>query len=180
MVITFFAPGFEEIEAITPVDLLRRAGVEVITAGVNSREITGARGIAVVADITAAELVLSEDIEAIILPGGMPGTVNLEKSQAVSDAIDYCFRNNKLICAICAAPSILGHKGLAENKKVTCYPGYEKQMRGAVTTGEDVVCDGQFITARGAGVSAQFALAIIEKLISAEKAREIKEAIRMS
>ena len=110
MVLVFLAEGFEEIEAITPIDLLRRAEIDVVTVGVGEQGINGAHGIPVLADITDNQVELSDKIEMIVLPGGMPGTLNLEKSHSVQRSIDYCYEKGKYIVAICAAPSILGHK----------------------------------------------------------------------
>ena len=110
MIYVFLAEGFEETEAIAPIDLLRRSGRNVITVGVGNKTIKGSHGIPVTADITAEEISLNDELEMIVLPGGMPGTINLEKSEYVQSAIDYCVKNRKFIGAICAAPSILGHK----------------------------------------------------------------------
>lgn len=178
MVYCFLADGFEELEAIAPIDMLRRADVKVVTVGVGGGYITGSHGITVVADITDNEIVLSDEIEAIILPGGMPGTLNLEKSDAVQRAIDYAVNNDKYVCAICAAPSILGHKGLLKNKNATAFPGFENDLEGAVI-GEKYVCtDGRFVTARGAGVAVKFGLEIVALLVSQEKSAELEKTIQ--
>ena len=112
-----------------------------------------------------------------VLPGGMPGTLNLEQSEVVSDMIDYCVKKEIPIGAICAAPSILGHKGLLSGKRATCYTGFEEQLSGAQVTGEPVEADGIFITARGAGVADRFAFALIERLISKERAALVRDAV---
>lgn len=178
MVYCFLADGFEELEAIAPIDMLKRAGVEVITVGVTGKNVTGSHGITFVADINASEVVLSDKIEAVILPGGMPGTLNLEKDETVQKAIDFAVSNDKYVCAICAAPSILGHKGLLKGKKATAYPGFEKDLEGAITDDYFVACDGKFITAKGAGVATEFGLKIVSELVSDEKSKEIREAIQ--
>ena len=121
MIYAFLAEGFEETEAVTPIDLLRRSGKKVITVGVGDNIIMGSHGIPVVTDTIAQEAPLTDELEMIILPGGMPGTLNLEKSEYVQAAIDFCTANNKYIGAICAAPSILGHKGLLKGRKAVCY-----------------------------------------------------------
>lgn len=177
MIYVFLANGFEEVEALTPVDLLRRAGKKVVTVGVGDSIIVGSHGIPVVADIIAQEAQLTDELEMIILPGGMPGTLNLEKSEYVQNAIDYCVRNDKFIGAICAAPSILGHKGLLSGRTAVCYEGFETQLEGAQIGDGSVAVDGKFITARGAGVAVQFALKLIEAVHSEEESRRQFRAI---
>ncbi len=131
MIYVFLANGFEETEAIAPIDLLRRAGKKVVIVGVGDNIIVGSHGITVVPDTIAQEAPLTDELEMIVLPGGMPGTLNLEKSDYVQAAIDYCVTNKKFIGAICAAPSILGHKGLLRGKTAVCYEGFETQLEGA-------------------------------------------------
>ena len=178
MIYVFLAEGFEEIEALTPVDLLRRCELDVKTVGINSNIIRSSRGIPVITDLDANEIVLDDKLQMIVLPGGMPGTLNLEKSQKVQDAIDFCVKNDIYIAAICAAPSILGHKGLLDNKKATCFPGYESELKGAELS-EDLVCkDGKIITGKGAGASIEFSLALVETLISKERAELLKGSLQ--
>ncbi len=169
MIYAFLAEGFEETEAVTPIDLLRRSGKKVITVGVGDNIIMGSHGIPVVTDTIAQEAPLTDELEMIILPGGMPGTLNLEKSEYVQAAIDFCTANNKYIGAICAAPSILGHKGLLKGKKAVCYEGFEAQLEGAEVLNTPVAVDGNIITARGAGVAVQFGLALVEAVVSKEE-----------
>lgn len=171
----FLAEGFEEIEAVSVVDLLRRAGVEVITVGASSIEVTGAHGIRVVSDCTPDEL--AGDFDGIVLPGGMPGTLNLEKSEAVKAYVKRAAAEGKYVCAICAAPSVLGHLGLLEGKKAVCYPGFEADLYGADIKYEPVCIDGKIITARGAGVAVDFALAIIGEVCSKQAAEKIRDGI---
>ena len=178
MVYCFLADGFEELEAIAPIDMLKRAGVEVVTVGVTGKNVTGSHNITFVADKTIDEVVLSDSIEAVILPGGMPGTLNLEKSDTVQKAVDFAAANDKYVCAICAAPSILGHKGLLKNKNATAFPGFEKDLEGALVNGDFVVRDGKFITAKGAGVATEFGLEIVACLKGREKSDEIKATIQ--
>ncbi len=173
MIYLFLAEGFEEIEALTPVDILRRAGLEVKTVAVGkSKTVKGAHGIEVVADILESE-VKNNVPEAIILPGGMPGTTNLEESATVIDTLMHAIANNSLVCAICAAPSILGIMGYLKDKKATCYPGFEQYLDGAMFTEKRVVRDGNVITAKGMGCAHEFALCIVEALCGKEKADEI-------
>ena len=174
MIYLFLAEGFEEIEALTPVDVLRRAGLELKTVAVGkSKTVKGAHGIEVVADILESEL--DNDIipEAIILPGGMPGTINLEESQTVIETLAVAMANGSLVCAICAAPSILGISGYLKRRKATCYPGFEEYLDEATFTNERVVRDGNIITAKGMGCAAEFSLCIVEALCGKEKADEV-------
>lgn len=173
MIYLFLAEGFEEIEALTPVDVLRRAGLDLKTVAVGkSKTVKGAHGIEVVADLLESEL--GADIpETIILPGGMPGTINLEESEVVIDTLARSIMNGSLVCAICAAPSILGISGYLKHKKATCYPGFEEYLDGATFTDERVIRDGNIITAKGMGCAAEFSLMIVETLCSKEKADEV-------
>lgn len=177
MIYVFLANGFEEIEAITPIDLLRRAEKKVVTVGVGDNIIVGAHGVPIVTDTIAQEIILNDEVEMIILPGGMPGTLNLEKSQYVHNAIDYCAKNNIYIASICAAPSILGHKGLLKGKTAVCYEGFETQLEGSVIGDTSVAVDGQFITARGAGVAVEFALKLVELVASPAESNRMRAAI---
>ncbi len=178
MIYIFLAEGFEEIEAFASVDLLRRCELDVKTVGINSNIIRSSRGIPVITDLDANEIILDDNLQMIVLPGGMPGTLNLEKSQKVHDAINFCVKNDIYVAAICAAPSILGHKGLLDNKIATCFPGYESELKGA-TLSEDIVCkDGKIITGKSAGVSIEFSLALVETLISKERAELLKDSLQ--
>lgn len=178
MIYLFLAEGFEEIEALTPVDYLRRAGIAVTTVGVGAKQISGAHAIPVVADITTDELSDGADFDGIVLPGGMPGTLNLEKDGKVMHFVHRAFNENKLLCAICAAPSVLGHAQMLGGKKATCYPGFEDDLCGAVCTGAPVETDGNIITARGAGVAADFAFAIIAACKGEDTAQQICKQIQ--
>ncbi len=157
MVYVFLANGFEEIEALGFTDILRRADIEVNTVSVNDDNIVkGSHGISVVADINVTDVV-TDLIDAVVLPGGMPGTLNLQACDKVNSLIDYAVKNEKIVGAICAAPLILGERELLKNKKATCYPGFEERLIGACATGERVVKDGIFITSKGAGTVQDFA-----------------------
>ncbi len=177
MILVYLANGYEEIEALSPVDCLRRCEKEVKTVGVNSRAATGSHGITVFCDLIAEEVILDGSIEMIILPGGMPGTLNLEKSPYVQKAIDYCAENGIPIAAICAAPSVLGHKGLLKGKKATCYPGFEDQLIGAEFVDTAAVTDGKIITACGMGSALEFSYEIVSTLFNAERAEKLMKAL---
>ena len=172
MVYLFMAKGFEEIEAVTPVDLLRRVDVDVQIVGVGERLVEGAHGIVYQSDITEDEIDVNL-IDMIILPGGTEGTANLENNDTVKKAITFCVENQKPIAAICAAPSILGKMGLLKNKKATCYPGLEHCLEGAVFGDKKVYADGLFITSKGPGTSMDFGLAIVEFLLGEETAKRL-------
>lgn len=177
MIYVFLADGFEETEAIAPIDLLRRAGKTVCTVGVTGKVVTGAHGIPVTADLTQDEIQLNDELEMVVLPGGMPGTLNEEASEMVQNAITYCAEQNRYLAAICAAPSILGHRGLLNGKKAVCYPGFEDALTGASVGTEDVVIDDNFITARGAGVAVDFGLALVAVLCGNAVSEQIRLAI---
>ena len=179
MVYCFLADGFEEVEAIAPVDMLRRAGVEVKTVGVTGEIISSSHNIKVVPDIALSEVILDEKLEAVILPGGLPGATNLEESAEVQKAIDFANANDKYICAICAAPQILGHKGILKGKEAIAYPGFETELVGAKISDEYVVLDGNIITAKGAGVATEFGLKIVSALVGGDTAEKIGKAIQM-
>ena len=177
MVYVLLAPGFEEIEALAPTDILRRAGVEVRAVGVGSREIIGSHGIPVVCDLTEEEANL-RDLEMVILPGGMPGAANLEASEKVQALLDHCAQNDRWVAAICAAPFVLGHKGLLKGRRATCYPGFEGELTGAVYTAAAVEQDGRYITGKGPGVALEFGFRLAEVLKGAETARRVREGMQ--
>lgn len=179
MIAFLFANGFEEVEAIAPVDILRRAGLKVVMCGVGGKEITGSHGIVLSMDKEISEVEM-DSIDCLVLPGGMPGTLNLERSREVQDLIDICAANDKIIGAICAAPSILAHKGLLKGREATAFPDFQPDLTdGGAVLSESYVCrDGNFITARGMGVAVEFGLQLVAALSSPEKAAEIKSAIQ--
>ncbi len=178
MIYVFLADGFEEIEALAPVDFLRRAGIEVNIVGVTGDVCTGAHGIEVKTDVSLSDVNLNEKVEGVILPGGMPGADNLDKSPEVHNAIDYCIEKGNFVCAICAAPFILGKKGLLNGKKATCFPGFEEYLAGAEILSDGVVRDGNIITARGAGVAWEFGAEIAAQIVGKEKSEGILGAIQ--
>lgn len=177
MVYVFLANGFEEVEALAPVDLMRRVEIPVTTVGIGGKVIEGSHGIKVVADITDAEFVYDDGIEMVVLPGGMPGTLELEKAICVNNAVDAAHNDGKYIAAICAAPSILGHKGLLRGKKACCYPGFEDQLIQANATTDHVTVDGNIITSRAAGTVYEFAHKLIEILRDKETADGVLASI---
>lgn len=178
MIYVFLADGFEEIEALAPVDLLRRAGLTVQTVGVTGKTVTGNHNISVTADILPAEVILNEDVQAIVLPGGTPGAMHLDADETVSCAVTFAAANNKLICAICAAPFLLGKRGLLTGKEAICYPGFEKDLTGAIFSDKAVCRDGNIITAKGMGVATEFGLKIVETLLDEKTAAELRATIQ--
>ena len=177
MVYLFLANGFEEIEALAPLDLLRRAGVEVTTVGVGGEMIRGSHGIVVQADMPDT-MYMDANPKMIILPGGMPGSKNLDESRIVDAAVQTAARKGAYIAAICAAPFILGKRGLLAGKEAICYPGFEDQLTGAKISDEKVVRDGNFITAAGMGVAVDFGLALVEVLKDAQAAADLRKTIQ--
>lgn len=180
MVYVFLAKGFEELEALAPVDVLRRAGVEVKTVGVTGKQVRGSHNISISCDITINEATF-DNLDGIILPGGLPGTTNLEADENVNKFIDYAWDNGKIIGAICAAPMILGHKGLLRGKNAVCYTGFEKELEGARILDRPAVRDGNIVTAWGAGGAMDFALLYLETLYDNEDiAKKIARSMRYS
>ena len=179
MIYVFLANGFEEVEALTPVDFLRRCDLDVRTVGVSGPVAMGSHKIPVGCDLTVEELDL-EGCDGVILPGGMPGTLNLEACEEVKNAVLWCAEHGKWIGAICAAPSVLGHLGLLKGKKATCFPGFEEELTGAEVLTDAVVRDGNIITSRGAGTASQFAFALIEAFCSPEQAARTKAGVQCS
>lgn len=176
MVYVMLADGFEEVEAIEPIDILRRGGVEVTTVGVGGKTVEGAHGIQVTADIEIGEVV-PENMELLMLPGGA-GHELLDASNEVHALINYAVSNGLYISAICAAPSILGKNMILEGKNAVCFPGYEKYLYGANVLTDKAVADGKIITARGAGAAAEFGFKMLEALkdkAAAERIREIMQ-----
>lgn len=168
------ADGFEEIEAVTPIDVLRRAGVEVVTAGLAGARVVGSHGIALEADTTIADA--PSDVDVVVLPGGMPGAENLGKSAAVRDLVERVHAAGKRVAAICAAPAMaLGRTSVLAGKRATCYPGFEKHLPGGVVhSDERVVVDGLVVTSRGPGTALEFSLTLVEQLVSREKADQLR------
>ncbi len=172
----FLANGFEEIEALYPWDLLLRAGVDVTLVSINDdTAVTGTHGLTVNADITAKELVLPEGEICTVLPGGMPGASNLDADTTVDRYIAHSAKNGHL-AAICAAPFVLGRRGLLDQKEATCFPGFEDELKGAFISDKKVVTSGNVTTARGMGVAFEFGKELIRVLCGGEKAEQIAKA----
>ncbi len=175
-VILFFANGTEEIEALTAVDILRRAGAEVTLAGVGGTELCGSHGIRVIADMTAEEAA-KESYDMVVVPGGMPGTNHLDESDAVDTVLGNVSANGGFLAAICAAPLVLGKRGYLAGKEAICFPGFEGYLTGAVISKKRVCRDGKVITAAGAGVALDFALMLTEALYGEEKAKTLRASV---
>lgn len=171
----YLADGFEEVEGLTVVDLLRRAGIETDMVSIMGRkEITGARKIPVLADKLFEE---QDDPDVIVLPGGMPGTLHLKAHEGLADLIRKADKEGKLLAAICAAPTIYGEMGLLEGKNATCYPGMEDKLLGANWQEQLVVVDGNFVTSRGVGTAIAFALTLVTILKDEETAKSLANSI---
>ncbi len=176
-VCVFLADGFEEVEGLTVVDLLRRADIETTMISImETKKTLGAHNIVVEADLLFEDMNY-EDIDALVLPGGMPGTKHLGDHEGLVNLLNSFNDNNKLITAICAAPSVLGVNDMLKGKKATSYPGFEDKLKGAVLSESPVVKDGNIITSRGVGTAIDFALEIVETLKDKETADEIAESI---
>lgn len=173
----FFAEGYEEIEALTVVDLCRRAGIDTKMVSVTENlTVTGAHQISVMMD-EKLDAVSFEELDMIVLPGGMPGTKNLEKVPVLMDQVKAFSKNGKFVAAICAAPSVLGHLGILTGKRACCYPGFETELTGAEVTYRSCETDENVITARGMGCAIDFVAAIIDQLCGVGKGAEIKNQI---
>lgn len=176
-VLVFLANGFEEIEGLTVVDLLRRADITVETVSISdSLTVTGAHNISVLADTLIEDAALS-DADMVVLPGGMPGTLHLGNCKQVTDTVTQYFNQGKRVAAICAAPSVLGDLGILNGKRACCYPGFEDRLTGATPSKNEVEQDGTVTTSRGLGTAIPFALSLIAQLTDTETASKIKESI---
>lgn len=180
MLYMFFAEGFEEVEAIAALDVIRRGGLDIKSVGVGSKTVTGSHGIPVVCDITADDITDFADVDGVILPGGMPGTLNLFGDSAVNKAVDYCAENGLLLAAICAAPLILGRKNLLVGIESVCFPGFEDELKGAEISKDYVCTSGNVITAKGMGSAVNFGVAIVAYFKGAEFASELKSGLQCS
>ena len=177
MVYMLLGTGFEETEAIAPLDLLRRAGVEVLTVGINGKAVRGSHKIVVEADITIGEMDLT-NMEMIIIPGGLGGVASLRASEAALAALRFGWENGKYVAAICAGPTILADLGITDGLRATCYPGHEKFMGSAkMQENAAVVTDGKLITGTSAGCAIPFGLALVEALKGKEAAEAVKKQI---
>jgi 4-methyl-5(b-hydroxyethyl)-thiazole monophosphate biosynthesis len=175
------AEGFEEIEAITVVDLLRRAGIEVHTASLDGPGVTGSHGITVLAD-AALDAVVADDYDMIVLPGGMPGAEHLKNDPRVISLLRRCAATGRFTAAICAAPAVLAHAGLLEERSATSFPGFltMDSAPGIRLRDDAVVVDGKVVTSRGAGTAMEFGLALIELLEGAAAMERVRERLQVS
>lgn len=164
MVYVFFADGFEEIEALTVVDVLRRAEISTHMVGLTKHTVTGSHGISVQMDILIDEITNINEATMLVLPGGMPGAKHLAESDALKNMLNEAYASKIHLAAICAAPIVLSKHGLIKNRMYTCYPGFEKQIEGGVYTDAMVVHDGELVTGKGAGAALPFALKLVEIL----------------
>ena len=175
----FLADGFEDIEGLTVVDLLRRAGIDIKTVSIKeTKQIQTSHGITMLTDTTFAETDFA-DADMLVLPGGMPGTLNLGASDMVNKVIKKFAGEGKIVAAICAAPSALGILGILEGKNATCYPGFEDQLKGAKFKAVPVVTDGNITTSRGMGTSILLGLELVKLLKDEETSKKLAEAIMM-
>ena len=173
----YIADGTEEIEALTMTDVLRRAGVEVVTVSINkTAEVTMSHGVRIICDTTVAEADVN-DADMLLLPGGMPGAANLNDCEAVRTAVLRQYEQGKKVGAICAAPLILGGLGILQGKRATCYPGFESQMTGATYTKELFTVDGNVITGEGPAATLPFSYAILEMLGKGAEAEQLCEGM---
>lgn len=175
-VVLFFADGTEEVEALTVVDVLRRAGAELTVVGVGTREVVGSHGIRITADIAETELT-AYDFDMVIVPGGLPGTTHLDESAVVDTVLREVHARGGILAAICAAPLVLGKRGYLQGKEAICYPGFESHLIGATLSEHRVCRDGNVITAAGMGVALDFALTLTEALYGTEKAESLRRSV---
>ena len=177
MVYLLLGTGFEETEAIAPLDLLRRAGVEVLTVGINGKTVYGGHGIGIEADITVEEMDLTQ-LDMIILPGGLGGVASARASKPALDALRFAWENGKFVAAICAGPTVLADLGITDGRQATCYPGCEGGM-GSAELIPDAACvrDGKLITGTSAGCAIPFGLALIAALKGEDVANTVKDQI---
>jgi 4-methyl-5(b-hydroxyethyl)-thiazole monophosphate biosynthesis len=175
-VAVILADGFEEVEAMAIIDVLRRAEIDTVVAGLHGGHVTSAREVKIIPD-TVIDTVKAEDFDMIVLPGGQPGSDNLNADPRVKELIISFSRKGKLIGAICAAPIVLASAGVLQGKRATSYPSYKDRLGGAVYEERSVVTDGTVLTSRGAGTALSFGLAIVERLVGKERAQKIKEAM---
>lgn len=177
MVYVLLGNGFEETEAIAPIDLLRRANIPTLTVGLEERLVRGGHNIAVEADITIGQMDLT-DMDMIVLPGGLGGVASIRASKSAMDAVKFCWDNGKFVAAICAGPTILADMHITDNKNITCYPGCESDMGTAnCIAGAACVRDGKLITGTSAGCAVSFGLKLIEALQGEEATKTVAEQI---
>lgn len=181
MILILLADGCEEIEALTPLDVMRRADLPVVTASITETlQVTGAHGITITADTTLHTWMAQNPVSSLkmlFLPGGMPGTKNLDACPAVDQLLKTAYANGAYLAAICAAPMILGKRGMLRGKHAVCYPSFEKYLEGAEVEFDDVAIDGHIMTSRSMGTALSFALEIVKHLCGAEKYEAVKSSL---
>ncbi len=177
MVYVFLADGFEEIEALAVVDILRRAEIRTHMVGVTGKMVTGSHGITVQADETIKEITNLSDASMLVLPGGMPGAKHLLESGLLKNLLNEAYHSDMFIAAICAAPMVLSEHGLIKGRKVTCYPGFEKQLKDCVYCDENVVQDGKLITGKGPGAALAFGLKLVEIIKGHKVSEDLSQAM---
>ncbi|MBO5248365.1 MAG: DJ-1/PfpI family protein [Clostridia bacterium] len=176
MVYVLLADGFEEIEALAPVDFLRRAEIPVTTVSLTGKIVCGAHGISVTADADLKDLDFS-DADGIVLPGGMPGATHLDQCPQMTEILSSVYNRGGILSAICAAPLVLGKRGYLQNKEATCYPGFEENLIGARLSSRPVVCDGRIITAKSAAYAWEFASSIAEAFAGKDRCQSVRSAL---
>lgn len=175
-VVLLLAPGFEEIEAMSIVDTLRRAGVEVVIAGLQGGAIKGSRGVNVIPD-RSMDAIAIEEYDAVVLPGGSPGYINLGRDRRVQDLVTQAFEKGLIVAAICGAPTVLADLGILKGKKATVFPGKERDLTGAEPVKERVVVDGTVVTSQGPGTALEFSVTLVELLVGKRRAQEVKAGL---
>ena len=173
-VVLFLATGFEEIEVMSIVDTLRRAGVEVVIAGLQEGATEGSRGVNVIPDRSIDSIALDE-FAAVILPGGSPGYINLGRDRRVRELVTQAFEEGRIVAAICGAPTVLADLGILKGKKATVFPGKERDLTGAEFVNERVVVDGTVVTSKGPGTAIEFGITLVELLVGKQRAQEVKD-----
>lgn len=176
MIYLFLADGFEETEALVPYDILRRGKADIVKVGVTGEYVTSSHNVEVKSDISLEEAAKAEP-EMVILPGGMPGTTNLDSSDTVRNIVRRAYEGGKVVAAICAAPSVFGKMGILKGRRATCFPGFEEYLEGAEYVRDYCVKDGNVITSCGAGAAFQFGFELL-KTIDKEKAEEVKKSMQ--
>lgn len=177
MIYVFLATGFEEIEALAPIDIMRRAGLEVVTVSITGdKTVVGTHGVPVVADIVIDEADFAA-AEMLVLPGGLPGSTNLDACAALREGIQTAYEAGKPLAAICAAPMVYGHMGLLQGVRATCYPGCESHMEGADYTANIVETDGQFITGRGPAAAMEFGFTLVDRILGQGASLPLREGM---
>ena len=177
MVYVFLATGCEEVEALSPVDVMRRAGIECETVSISGEQVVqSSHNVGIVADRILSEIDFTK-ADALVLPGGLPGATNLDACEPLREGIMHCYQAGKLLAAICAGPLVYGHLGILNGRRATCYPGFETELSGAIYTAVPVEVDGQFVTGFGPAAAWEFGYRITEALGYGNKAKALREGM---